>query len=136
MSNPTGHGTHSHQGGQQQGHAGGGGRTGSEFHQVQSGGGTTGAVKDLASSVASRAEDAWDSAREGVQRMASNFGSSAEDAWDGLTNMIHRYPVAAIFVGMGIGFCLGQLFSGTQSSFSTWRDREHGSRFYPSHSGL
>jgi ElaB/YqjD/DUF883 family membrane-anchored ribosome-binding protein len=76
-------------------------------------GGMASAVKDraedLASSVASTAEDAWDSTRQGVQRAASAVADTAGNAWGEATGLMRRYPFGTLFVGIGIGFVLSRL---------------------------
>ena len=81
-----------------------------EAHGADEGtlGGVTAAVKDkvgdVASSVASTAEDAWDSTREGVRRAAHATG----DAWDEMTGLMRRYPFGTLCVGIGVGFLLSR----------------------------
>jgi ElaB/YqjD/DUF883 family membrane-anchored ribosome-binding protein len=66
-------------------------------------------VEDVASSVASTAEEAWDSTREGVQRAASTVAHTAGDAWEDVTGLMRRYPFGTLCVGIGIGFLLSRL---------------------------
>jgi ElaB/YqjD/DUF883 family membrane-anchored ribosome-binding protein len=72
-------------------------------------GGVVSAVKDAASSVASTAEDAWDSTRQGVQRAASSVADTAGDAWGEVTGLMRKYPFGTLCVGIGVGFLLSQL---------------------------
>jgi hypothetical protein len=71
------------------------------------------AVKDnaqgMASSVASAAEDAWDTTRHGVQHAASTVAHTAGDAWGDLTGLMRRYPFGTLFVGVGIGFLVSRI---------------------------
>ena len=72
-------------------------------------GGVTSAVKDkvgdVASSVASTAEDAWNSTREGTRQAAHMAG----DAWDEMTGLMRRYPFGTLCVGIGVGFLLSRI---------------------------
>ncbi len=69
-------------------------------------------AKDMAGSVASRAEDAWDSTRQGVQKAASAVVDTTTDVWGDLTHFMSRYPFATFFCGLGVGFLLSRLFPG------------------------
>jgi ElaB/YqjD/DUF883 family membrane-anchored ribosome-binding protein len=66
-------------------------------------------VKDKAQGIASAAEDAWDSTREGVQHAASAVANTAGDAWGEVTGLMRRYPFGTLFVGIGVGFLLSRL---------------------------
>jgi hypothetical protein len=66
-------------------------------------------VQDAASSVASTAEEAWDSTREGVQRAASTVAHTAGDAWGEVTGLMRRYPFGTLCVGIGLGFLLSRV---------------------------
>jgi ElaB/YqjD/DUF883 family membrane-anchored ribosome-binding protein len=72
-------------------------------------GGIASTVKDAASSVASTAEGAWDSTREGVQRAASAVADTAGDAWGEVTGLMRRHPFGTLCVGIGVGFLLARL---------------------------
>jgi len=82
-----------------------------EPHRADEGtlGGVTAAVKDkvgdVTSSVASTAEDAWDSTREGVRQAAHTAG----DAWEEMTGLMRRYPFGTLCVGIGVGFLLSRI---------------------------
>jgi hypothetical protein len=67
-------------------------------------------VQEMASSVASQAEQAWESTRRGVQDMSSGIASGAEDAWESVSGFMSRYPVPMFFVGIGVGFLLARAF--------------------------
>jgi hypothetical protein len=69
----------------------------------------TGKVGDVASSVASTAEEAWDSTRQGVQRAASQVADTAGDAWGEVTGLMRKYPFGTLFVGIGVGFLLSRV---------------------------
>ena len=66
-------------------------------------------VGDVASSVATTAEDAWDSTRDGVRRAASTVSHTAGDAWEDLTGLMRRYPFGTLCVGIGVGFLLSRV---------------------------
>ncbi len=66
-------------------------------------GNVAGKAQDLASGVASAAEQAWDGTTGGVQYAASAVAHSAEDAWDSVRGCMSRYPFATFFAGVGIG---------------------------------
>ena len=74
-----------------------------------------GTIKDkaseLASNVASSAEQAWDATRQTAQNVGSTVASSNEDAWDSVNSFMRRYPVATFFIGAGFGFLLAELFA-------------------------
>jgi hypothetical protein len=73
--------------------------------------GVLGTIKDkaseLASGVATTAEQAWDTTRN----VASSVASTAEEAWDSVSSFMRRYPMATFFIGAGFGFLLAQLFT-------------------------
>ncbi|MFL5244765.1 MAG: hypothetical protein ACJ8FY_21905 [Gemmataceae bacterium] len=108
---------------------------GKESRSSQSNEGTIGgmasAVKekaqDLASSVTSKASDAWDSTRE----MGSAVTETAENAWEQTTDFMRRYPIATMCVGIGLGFLFARVIENMASgSFG------QGMRgFYPNYSG-
>jgi ElaB/YqjD/DUF883 family membrane-anchored ribosome-binding protein len=98
-----------------QGFSGGQERPGQQGNRADEGGvsGMATAVKDkaqdVASAVASTAEDAWDSTREGVQQAASAVAHTAGDAWGEVTGLMRRYPFGTLCVGIGVGFLLSRL---------------------------
>jgi ElaB/YqjD/DUF883 family membrane-anchored ribosome-binding protein len=63
-------------------------------------------ASDIASGVASTAEQAWDTTRHAVQSAASTVASTAEDAWDSTISFMRRYPLATFGIGVGLGFLL------------------------------
>jgi ElaB/YqjD/DUF883 family membrane-anchored ribosome-binding protein len=81
--------------------------------------GIMGTVKDkaseLASNVASTAEQAWDATRQTAQNVASTVASTAEDAWDSMSSFMRRYPIATFCIGAGFGFLLAELFASRRS---------------------
>jgi hypothetical protein len=79
-------------------------------------------VGDVASSVASTAEEAWDRTR----RAATSVAETAGTAWDDLTGLMSRYPFATLFVGIGVGICVSRLIEGRASD----RIRRFGSDMY------
>jgi len=72
----------------------------------------TGPSGGRASAVASTAEEAWDSNRQGVQRAASAVADTAGDTWGEVTGLMRRYPCGTLFVGIGLGFALSRLLEG------------------------
>ena len=84
---------------------------GQQPHRANEGtlGGVASAVKDtvedVASSVATTAEEAWDSTREGVRRVTHTAG----DAWGEMTGLMRRYPFGTLCVGIGVGFLLSRV---------------------------
>jgi hypothetical protein len=74
-------------------------------HESPSGvmGAVAGRAQDLASGVASAAEQAWESTSEGTQHAASAVAHGAEEAWDSVRGCMSRYPFATFFAGVGIG---------------------------------
>ena len=88
-----------------------GGSKGHRSHGENEGplGGMVSTVQGVASSMASTAEEAWDSTREGVQRAASTVAHTAGDAWEDVTGLMRRYPFGTLCVGIGIGFLLSRL---------------------------
>jgi hypothetical protein len=104
---------------QQRGHEAGRG-TGSTGtatrHEEQ---GVMGTVKDkasdLASGVASTAEQAWETTRQTAQNVASSVASTAGDAWDNVSSFMRNYPVATFFIGLGCGFLLAEMFTNRRS---------------------
>jgi ElaB/YqjD/DUF883 family membrane-anchored ribosome-binding protein len=65
-------------------------------------------VQDLASGAAQRVEDAWESTRQGVRQGAQAVAHTAQDFWTDTTDLIRRYPVAAVGIAFGLG-CLTAL---------------------------
>jgi hypothetical protein len=68
-------------------------------------------AQDIASGAAHRAEEAWDTARQGAQRAYSAVTSTAGDAFESLTDYMRRYPVVTLLAGFGLGFLVAQAFS-------------------------
>ena len=75
--------------------------------------GTVGAIKDKAQEVASglacKVEEAWDSTKQGVQQAASTVATTAEGAFNEVTRFMRTYPFATLCAGVGLGFVLSQL---------------------------
>jgi ElaB/YqjD/DUF883 family membrane-anchored ribosome-binding protein len=67
-------------------------------------------AQELASTVTSRAEEAWETTRHAAQQAASRVAGTAEDAWEQTAAFMRRYPAVTLFVGIGIGCLLSQLF--------------------------
>jgi ElaB/YqjD/DUF883 family membrane-anchored ribosome-binding protein len=66
-------------------------------------------AQELASTVTSRAEEAWDTTKQTAQQAASAVVRRAENTWEEVAGVMRRYPVATFCVGIGIGFLLSQL---------------------------
>ena len=62
-----------------------------------------GAAQGAASSVASAAEQAWETTSGGAQQAASAVVHTAEDAWGSMRSCMGRYPIATFFAGVGVG---------------------------------
>jgi len=80
-----------------------------ERRSGQQNSGDEGTLSEMASTVASTAEEAWDSTREGVQQAASAVADTAGNAWAEVTGLMRRYPFGTLCVGIGIGFVLSRL---------------------------
>jgi hypothetical protein len=62
-----------------------------------------GKAQDLASGLASAAEQAWESTSEGAQHAASAVAHGAENGWGSVRGCMSRYPLATFFIGVGVG---------------------------------
>jgi hypothetical protein len=62
-----------------------------------------GKAQDLATGVASAAEQAWENTSEGAQHAASAVAHGAEDGWGFVRRCMSRYPLATFFIGVGVG---------------------------------
>jgi phage-related protein len=62
-----------------------------------------GAAQGAASSVASAAEQAWETISGDAQQAASAVVHTAEDAWGSMRSCMSRYPIATFFAGVGVG---------------------------------
>ena len=88
------------------------GRPGSSMGGTQAGSaaGMMGTVrdkaKDVASSVMSNAEEAWDSTREMAENVASSVTTTAEDAWDSMISCMRRWPLSTFGAGIALGVLL------------------------------
>jgi len=104
-------------GGQQSGAGGQGGATETLRQAASAVGDVAGQVKekvqDLASGVAGRVEDAWDTTRQGVSQGASAVVGRADDFWTGMTDLVRRYPVASVAVAFGLGCLTSACFNAT-----------------------
>lgn len=102
--------------GQQTGTYGAGGSTTTtQGQRSESGGVASGLMEkaqDLASNLGTTAEEAWDSAREGIESAASAVADTAGDAFDSVTSFMRRYPFATLGFGFGLGFLCGRLLAG------------------------
>ncbi len=84
-------------------------------------GGTMGTVRDkaqeMASSVASSAQQAWDTTRRQVQDAASNVGETFEDAFGNVNHFVRRYPLACVLGGFFVGFLAASAMGGMSSGY-------------------
>jgi ElaB/YqjD/DUF883 family membrane-anchored ribosome-binding protein len=65
------------------------------------------AIKDAASSVAEKAQEAWDATKHQAEHLASNVADTASNFADEMTGLIRNHPGACIAIGLGIGFLAG-----------------------------
>jgi len=65
-------------------------------------------AQELASSAATKAEEAWDRTRQGAQELASHVAGTAEEAWVSVHTFFRRYPVTMFCVGLGLGFLIAR----------------------------
>jgi hypothetical protein len=72
-------------------------------------------AQDVASGVASRLGDAWESTRQGVREGGEWVADTAGDFWNSLSGVIRRYPVASCAIAFGVGCLFTSLLS--MSSF-------------------
>jgi ElaB/YqjD/DUF883 family membrane-anchored ribosome-binding protein len=79
-------------------------------------------AQDLASTVTSRAGEAWDTTRHTAQQAASRVAGTAEGAWEETTAFMRRYPVVTLCVGIGIGCLLAQFFR-NQETRGHWQSQ-------------
>jgi hypothetical protein len=76
-------------------------------------------AQDFASDAASRAQETWETTRQGAQQAAT----AAEDAFFGFRDFLGRYPFATLCAGIGFGFLLARAFDMmSDTSRYTWRD--------------
>ena len=68
------------------------------------------ATSDVAQSVASVAERAWETTSAEAQHAASAVAHKAEDAWDSVHNCMSRNPVAVFFTGIALGALVAMAF--------------------------
>jgi ElaB/YqjD/DUF883 family membrane-anchored ribosome-binding protein len=99
-------------------------------HRQEPGGGVMEKAQEMASTVASKAGDAWESTKQGAQQAASAVADTAQDAWEQVTSFMRRYPAATLCVGLGLGFLLARLFSGSSMGMGGFFQR--GRSYYPS----
>ena len=100
----------------QQGRAGtptGGGPGARQEESALSGvvGTITDKAQDLATSVASRAGDAWSGTMHGAQQAGTAVASTAGDAWGEVRTFMRRYPAATFVVGAVAGAVFARLLS-------------------------
>lgn len=93
-------------------------------------------TRELASTVATSAEETWDSTRHGVQHAASAVAHTAESAWEEVTDFMRRYPMATFGIGLGLGVLLTHALSNTHltdafprgSHYKGWDEESRQSR--------
>ena len=95
--------------------------------------GVAGALKekaqDLASTVTSSAEEAWEGAREGARRAATAVAGTAENAWASMTQCMSRYPLATFGMGICLGILLTRAFEWSPRMAWSRRQLEHPGRW-------
>lgn len=74
-------------------------------HLGESAGQVRDKAREFASGVAGQAQEAWRSAREGVQERYSDLSGRAGDIWEDGIDFVRRYPMASLAVAFGLG-CL------------------------------
>jgi hypothetical protein len=72
-------------------------------------------AQELASNVASQAEEAWDTTKQRAEQFASTVATTAEDAWENVNAFFRRYAFPMFFVGIGLGFLLARAFANMSS---------------------
>lgn len=86
--------------------------------QAGSAAGIMGTMKDkaqeFASSVASTAEEAWDSTRHMAEDVASTVATTTEDAWDSMVGCMRRWPLSSFAAGIALGVLLTLAFQGSR----------------------
>jgi hypothetical protein len=121
MSSPgnRGFGSPEQQGTQQAGRTGSPGNQGSQG-TTSGAAGVMGSIRDkasdVASSVASRAEDAWANTRHMAENVASSVADTAEDAWGSMVSCMRRYPLATFGAGIALGCLLTLALTSSRSS--------------------
>jgi ElaB/YqjD/DUF883 family membrane-anchored ribosome-binding protein len=64
-------------------------------------------AREYASGIAGQAQETWRSAREGLQEGYSAVAERAGDLWGDTTELIRRYPLAALGIAFGLGCLAG-----------------------------
>jgi ElaB/YqjD/DUF883 family membrane-anchored ribosome-binding protein len=83
-------------------------------------GGIKDKAQDVASSVAQRAEQAWDATRQGAeqawettrhgaQQLASGASDTAEQAWEAANRLMTRNPLGTLVCGFALGFLFARI---------------------------
>jgi len=67
-----------------------------------------GAVEQAGSTIAGKAEQAWNATRQEAQQLSSNVAQSAENAWKEVDQFIRRYPLMVFVGGFAVGFLVRQ----------------------------
>ncbi len=64
-------------------------------------------ISEAASSVAEKAQDAWDATKHQAEQLGKNVADTASNLADELTTLIRRHPGSALAMGLAIGFLAG-----------------------------
>ena len=74
-------------------------------------GGIQDRAKQLASAVATTAEQTWDRTKNRLGDVAGEVGTTVEDLWAAMIGCMRRYPLAVFFTGIGLGVVISELMS-------------------------
>jgi hypothetical protein len=94
------------QGGQQGSQQSGQGQQGGAAGVLE---GVKGRAGEMASNLGESAQQAWDSARQGVQQAAGRLGVDA-DTFNDVRGFMRRYPIATFAAGFGLGVLVTMMF--------------------------
>jgi ElaB/YqjD/DUF883 family membrane-anchored ribosome-binding protein len=87
-----------------------------------------GSVSEKAKALAGSATEMASEARDKVQQLASTTASRAEDAWEDVSNWVRNNPVPTLAIVAGVGLLLGlALTAGTAYMVSGERRNSWGS---------
>src|SRR5262249_40051934 len=90
----------------------------------QSGRQTETTAAGLLEAAQEKAQDVWDSTRQGVEEAASAMAESTSDAWDQVCEFMGRSPVATFLAGVGLGTLLTMAFGNLPGRSSMIRAME------------
>jgi hypothetical protein len=74
-------------------------------------GGVQDRAKQLASAVATTAEQTWDRTKNRLGDVTGKVGTTVEDLWATMIGCMRRYPLAVFFTGIGLGVVISELMS-------------------------